>query len=102
MLATSPLAYCGTQDVIRVALYARYSSELQNPRSVDDQLQLLGEYAARERARDNWKIVGTYHDSAISGSSIIRRPGIQALMEEAKRGKFDIVASEAMDRISRD
>ncbi len=32
----------------RVALYARYSSDMQNPTSVDDQFQLAERYAARE------------------------------------------------------
>lgn len=30
------------------------------------------------------------------------RPGIQALMQDAQRGRFDVVLAEALDRISRD
>jgi DNA invertase Pin-like site-specific DNA recombinase len=30
------------------------------------------------------------------------RPGIQALMADAMRGRFDLILAEAMDRISRD
>ena len=33
---------------------------------------------------------------------MILRPGIQALLEDARRGAFDIVVAEALDRVSRD
>ena len=45
--------------------------------------------------------MGTYKDSAISGDSMILRPGIQALLEDARRGMFEILAAEALDRVSR-
>jgi site-specific DNA recombinase len=82
----------------RVALYARYSSDNQSECSVEDQFRLCREHAQRER----WKIMGTYHDAAISGASVILRPGIQTLLQDAQRGLFDVVLGEALDRISRD
>lgn len=82
---------------LRVALYARYSSDLQNPLSVDDQLLACREHAAIR----GWQIVGTYHDPAISGASMLDRPGIQALMRAAERREFDTVLTEALDRLSR-
>jgi site-specific DNA recombinase len=82
----------------RVALYARYSSDNQSESSIEDQFRLCREHAGRER----WKIVGTYHDAAISGASMILRPGIQALLQDAQRGRFDVVLAEALDRVSRD
>jgi DNA invertase Pin-like site-specific DNA recombinase len=82
----------------RAALYARYSSDNQSECSIEDQFRLCREYAERER----WTIVGTYHDAAISGASMILRPGIQALLQDAQRGQFDVVLGEALDRISRD
>ena len=88
--------------MIRVAIYARYSSDLQNPKSVDDQFLVCREHAAQDKVRENWKIVATYHDSAISGDNVILRPGLQALLEDARRGKFDLVLAEALDRLSRD
>ena len=82
----------------RVALYARYSSDSQSESSIEDQFRLCREHAGRER----WKIAGTYHDSAISGASMILRPGIQSLLQDGQRGQFDVVLGEALDRISRD
>jgi len=57
----------------------------------------------RDQARrEKWKIVGTYKDVGISGVSMILRPGIQALLQDAQAGQFDIVLAEALGRISRD
>ncbi|MDW6022212.1 recombinase family protein [Mesorhizobium sp. BAC0120] len=82
----------------RVALYARYSSDNQREASIEDQLRLCREHAARE----GWTVLESYSDAAISGSSIIRRPGIRRLLADAQRGQFEIVLAEALDRLSRD
>lgn len=82
----------------RVALYARYSSDNQRDASIEDQLRICREQARREK----WKVVGVYKDAGISGASMILRPGIQALLQDAQAGQFDIVLAEALDRISRD
>lgn len=81
----------------RVALYARYSSDNQRDASIEDQLRQCRERAVRE----GWTIVGTYSDRAISGASLIRS-GIQSLLADAQAGRFDMVLSEALDRVSRD
>ena len=83
---------------LRCALYARYSSDQQRAASIEDQFRVCRDLAGRE----GWKIAGAYKDSAISGDSMILRPGIQALLENARRGLFEIVAAEALDRVSRD
>lgn len=81
----------------RVALYARYSSDNQRDASIEDQLRQCRERAARE----GWTIMESYSDRAISGASLIRS-GIQSLLTDAQAGRFDVVLSEALDRISRD
>ena len=81
----------------RVALYARYSSDNQRDASIEDQLRQCGERAVRE----GWTIVETYSDRAVSGASLIRS-GIQSLLADAQAGRFDMVLSEALDRVSRD
>jgi hypothetical protein len=45
---------------------------------------------------------GTYSDAAISGSTMILRPGVRSLLHEALAGRFDVVLAEALDRLSRD
>ena len=83
---------------LRCSLYARYSSDQQRAASIEDQFRVCRERAARE----GWTVVGAYKDSAISGDSMILRPGIQALLEDARRGLFEVLVAEALDRMSRD
>src|SRR6267143_2873533 len=82
----------------RVALYARYSSDNQRDASIEDQVRICREKAEREK----WTIVSIYKDAGISGASMILRPGIQTLLQDAQRQQFDVVLAEALDRISRD
>ena len=84
--------------MIRAALYARYSSDLQSAASIEDQFRICRDYT--EKA--GWTVVDTYRDAAISGDSMILRPGIQALLADARSGAFDVVVAEALDRMSRD
>ena len=84
--------------MIRAALYARYSSDLQSARSCDDQLAML----RAEAARRGWQVVCEYRDEAISGASMHGRGGLAALLAGAEARAFDIVFAEALDRISRD
>ena len=83
---------------LRCALHARYSSDQQRAASIEDQFRICREHVGRE----GWKIAGAYKDSAISGDSVILRPDIQALLEDARRGAFEVVVAEALDRVSRD
>jgi DNA invertase Pin-like site-specific DNA recombinase len=82
----------------RAALYARFSTDLQSERSVDDQLALCREFAARQ----GFRVVEDYYDKARSGASILGRDGLLRLMDDARAGAFEIVVVEALDRLSRD
>lgn len=82
---------------MKVALYARYSSDNQRDASIEDQLRICRARAERE----GWKVVGSYTDRAISGASLIR-PGVQELIADGLKRRFDIVLTEALDRLSRD
>jgi site-specific DNA recombinase len=83
---------------MRAAIYARYSSDLQSEASIDDQVRLC-----RERAeRDGMTVTEIYTDYAISGGNLSNRPGMLSLLEAARRGAFDVVVAEALDRLSRD
>lgn len=86
------------QKTQRAALYARYSSELQSPRSIDDQLALCRDYCKQ----NGLTVAGEFHDRALSGASLVGRNGIAKLMEFAQSGKCDVVVVECLDRLSRD
>jgi site-specific DNA recombinase len=82
---------------VKVALYARYSSDNQRDASIADQFRVCRLHAEKQ----GWQIVKEYSDQAISGASLLR-PGIQGLIMDATRGRFQLVLAEAMDRLSRD
>ncbi|WP_171239137.1 recombinase family protein [Ruegeria sp. HKCCA5763] len=81
----------------RVAIYARFSSQMQRDASIDDQMRLCRERAERE----GWTVVDAYSDRAVSGASMLR-PGLQALFNATQEGRVDLILAEALDRLSRD
>ena len=81
----------------RVAIYARFSTDMQNPLSAEDQIRLCRSYADRQ----GWKVVDTFSDTAISGQNK-HRPGLNAMLAAAESRAFDIVLSESLDRVARD
>ena len=84
--------------MIRAAIYARFSSDLQSDRSIEDQTVLCRAVAVR----NGWNVVSCYEDRALSGTSTAKRAGFQAMMQAATGGAFDILITEDVDRISRD
>lgn len=82
----------------RAVIYARYSTDLQNDRSIEDQIALCRDHGSRR----GLTIVGVYSDSARSGSSLFGRDGVAEMMDAARAGAFDVIIVEALDRISRD
>jgi DNA invertase Pin-like site-specific DNA recombinase len=84
----------------RCVIYARYSSDLQSPASIDDQIQLCRTYADRQ----GWVVVATHHEAALSGFGVEQRPGYQQLVAAAgatPRG-FDTIVVEYLSRLTRD
>jgi len=82
---------------MKVAIYARYSSENKRDASIADQFRICREFAQRQ----GWKIEREYSDHAMSGATLMR-PGFQAMMRAALLNEVDIVLAEALDRFSRD
>ena len=81
----------------RAVIYARYSSDLQNETSIDDQIRICKERIDQE----GWILGQDYCDYAVSGASM-QRDALKQLMEDAAAGAFDIVVTEGLDRMSRD
>lgn len=83
---------------MKAAIYARFSSDKQTDRSIEDQVALCRIVCEQE----GLIVTAVYDDRAISGASTVNRLGWQRLMRDAKAGKFSVVVAEALDRISRD
>ncbi|AMK18740.1 recombinase family protein [Sphingobium sp. MI1205] len=85
---------------MRTVIYARFSSDNQNPRSTADQIALCRQRAEQE----GWHVVATFEDAATSGAAGIdahQRPGLHAMMQMVEAGGIDQVLAESTDRISR-
>jgi DNA invertase Pin-like site-specific DNA recombinase len=78
--------------VKRAALYSRVSTYDQNPQT---QILDLRQMAAQR----GYEIVQEYSDK-ISGTKA-KRPGLDQMMTDARRGRFDVVLVWACDRIAR-
>ena len=82
----------------RVAIYARFSSSLQNPKSIEDQIALC---ERRIRETDG-KVMASFKDAGMSGASMHLRKGLIDLLTAVEEGTIDVVWAEALDRLSRD
>ena len=78
---------------MRAAIYCRVSTLDQNPQTQLLDLQQL----ASQRGFD---VVQVYTDHGISGTRQ-RRPGLDQMLGDARRGKFDVVLCWACDRVAR-
>jgi DNA invertase Pin-like site-specific DNA recombinase len=82
-----------TDQMKKAAIYCRVSTSDQR---VESQLYDLRELAAQR----GLEIVTEYADRGISGTKA-RRPGLDAMMADARRKKFSVVLVAAFDRIAR-
>lgn len=82
----------------RAAIYARYSTEHQNEKSTEDQIDLCRAFAKSA----GYEVIATYKDAAKSGASLFGRDEVNAMIRDALTGRFDVIIVEAFDRLSRD
>lgn len=81
---------------MNAVIYARYSSERQNDKSIDDQVRECSKYAEQ----NGFNIVGVYADRAKTGRND-NRPEFQKMIHDSKRKNFKIVLCWKLDRIGR-
>lgn len=82
---------------LRAAIYARHSTDKQNPTSIEDQVDACRTLPEQIGA----EVVETYADPEISGYRR-DRPGLLQLLRDIEDGLIEIVVCEALDRIARD
>ena len=78
---------------MKCAIYSRVSTTDQTVRMQFEELHAYCE-------RRGFEIVGEFSDSGISGSKE-SRPGLNRMMAEARRRKFDAVVAYRYDRFAR-
>src|SRR5258705_3467249 len=91
---TTPNSGC-PMSVKRAGLYVRVSTDAQ---TVENQIRELRQVASRR----SWDVVEVYSDAGISGAKGRNgRPGLDSMLKDASRRKFDIVMAWAIDRLGR-
>jgi DNA invertase Pin-like site-specific DNA recombinase len=79
----------------RAAIYVRVSTDKQ---TIENQLRELHRIAERR----GWEVVHEYHDAGISGAKGREaRPGLDEMLNDAQRRRFDVVMAWAIDRLGR-
>lgn len=84
---------------LRVAAYARFSSDNQRDTSIDDQVNLAREFIQRHGGKVTDGLVFT--DYAVSGVSRARE-GFERLLRLIEERKVNVVVTESASRLSRD
>jgi DNA invertase Pin-like site-specific DNA recombinase len=79
----------------RAVIYVRVSTDKQ---TVENQVRELRRIAERR----GWEAIKEYHDAGISGSKgRDARPGLDEMLKDAQRRRFDVVMAWAIDRLGR-
>jgi DNA invertase Pin-like site-specific DNA recombinase len=79
----------------RAALYLRVSTDQQATENHRQALMAVAE-------QRGWTVVGEYEDQGISGAkSREHRPGLDKMLKDASRGRFDVVMAWSVDRLGR-
>jgi site-specific DNA recombinase len=83
---------------VRVAIYARVSSEEQREgQTIASQIAELERFARAQ----GWLIAGIYKDEGWSGA-VLARPELDRLRDDASKQLFDVVLLNDVDRLARD
>jgi site-specific DNA recombinase len=89
-------------ETVRCAIYARYSSDLQRPASIEDQNRKCMEECHRH---EGWTVVDEWvvADRAQSGASTAGRDALNSLKQSAKRDPrpFDCIVIDDTSRLGR-
>ena len=80
-----------------VSIYARYSTDRQDSRSIEDQIRRCRALASAH----GYHVVAEFADAAISGSHTDRAE-LQRLLKDARRDAFRAVLVDDLSRLSRD
>jgi DNA invertase Pin-like site-specific DNA recombinase len=79
----------------RAAIYVRVSTDKQ---PIENQVTTLRQIAERR----GWQVVEQYSDAGISGAKgRDGRPGLDQMLKDASRRKFDVIMAWAIDRLGR-
>lgn len=84
---------------MKVAIYVRVSTieQVDEGYSIPAQINILKDYAASYK----YSVTKIYQDAGISGKDIEGRPGLLELIDDASKGKFEMLIIWKLSRLSR-
>ena len=83
----------------KVAVYARVSTEHESQiNALSNQIQYYDEIIGKHK---DWKLYDRYVDEGITGTSIKKRKNFMRMIEDAKKGKFDLIITREVSRFAR-
>ncbi len=88
-----------TKLKLRVTDYARVSTEHEEQKkSLQNQQEHFQDYI---KNNPNWIYVKGYVDDGITGTSDLKRDNFMRMIDDAKKGKFDLIITKEISRFSR-
>lgn len=83
----------------RVAAYARVSTEQDaQQNSYEAQIEF---YTGYIQSKPEWEYVGIYADEGITGTNLKHRDGFNRMVDDALKGKIDLILTKSISRFSR-
>ncbi len=83
----------------RVVVYCRVSTDnIEQTSSFELQKSF---YLKMVRKRPEWRLVGLYADEGVSATGIEKRVGLLTMLEDARKGKFNIIICKNTSRLCR-
>ena len=83
----------------KVAIYARVSTEHEAQLSaLENQVQYYDDILSRH---PEWKLYERYIDEGITGTSVNKRKNFMRMLEDAKKGCFDLIITREVSRFAR-
>lgn len=84
---------------LRVTYYSRVSTDnFLQLNSLKNQSEYFDEYI---KTNDLWEYIPGYIDEGISGTTDYKRDNFMKMIEDAKKGKFDLIITKEISRFSR-
>lgn len=84
---------------LRVTYYARVSTDRDEQlNSLENQVMYFENYI---KSQDNWIFIDGYVDEGISGTSVNKRDNFLKMINDAKKGMFNLILTKEISRFSR-
>ena len=92
-------AAAGTAEKLRVAAYARVSTEQDEQQSsYEAQVDFYAHYIQNN---PNWELVSVFADEGITGTNTKKRDGFNLMIQKAMNGEIDLILTKSISRFAR-